>query len=349
MKQYFLDSNAHIPLNKKALVAYINFQNSIGAYGHPLAPSKPAQLAAGFLEESRNKMANLLGVKPLQIVFTSTCTQACEWGINLLKRHSEAIETTYLEHSAVRNVCEQNNANFISVKPSGVIIPEKFKKRNSVACIHVQNEIGTIQPIENINCKLIFSDMCQSVGKVDINLHNVDFAAFGAHKFGGPASVGILYIKNNYHWEEFGSGSRYFNDRPGTPDVGSIIATAVALEEELLYKNERNEKNKEFQIELEDRLIDCGLEIIGYNENRVYNTSFVRVPEKALDILLSLSLDGIYVGIGSACGSMHTGSSPVLKAIGYNNETSDFLRISQHGNYDRKDAIYIFDKIYKLL
>lgn len=348
MKEYFLDTNAHIPVNKKALQAYVNFQSSSIGYGHPLAPSFIGQKSATALEEARIKIASLLGCKPLQIVFTSTCTQACEWGINLLKRHSEALQRSSLEHSAVRDVCDNFQAEVLNVKSSGVIIPELFDSEKSGICIHVQNEIGTIQPIEKIKSKLLFVDMCQSIGKVDINLSNIDFAVFGAHKFGGLASVGILYIKDYKHWSEFGTGSRYYNDRTGTPDVGSIIATSIALEEELRTQKERNEICKEFQTELENRLIDCGLSIIGYGENRVSNTTFVQLKDKALYILSLLSQEGIYVGIGSACGSMHSGPSPIITALGLDCDAHDFLRISQHGNYGKKDAIHIFDRIYKL-
>ena len=101
-------------------------------------------------------------------------------------------------------------------------------EKTAFVCMHVQNEIGTVQDIENINVPF-FCDMSQSLGKIPINvskIQNLMIGVFGAHKFGGPVGIGFLYIKDNKWWKEFGFGSRYYFDRPGTPDAGMIIATA---------------------------------------------------------------------------------------------------------------------------
>lgn len=354
MQELYLDANAHITMSKNVLKKYCEYHSSIGGYGHPLSPSKPGQQAASALETARGKIAYLLGAeKPSQIVFTSTCTQACEWGLNILKNIIKDKTLTYLpvEHAAVRLAIEKLNIKKqkFNIENNGTLINNK--KYNYVSCMHVQNEIGTIYPIENINCDFIFSDMCQSPGKVSINLKNmnIDIATFGAHKFGGPASIGFLYIKDPNIWTEFGTGSRYFNDRPGTPDVASVVATAEALEETLLKMPERLYNMKVFQKITEEYFLNNNYDVIGLGSNRVPNTSFIKLEGIGFNVLAELTNKNIHVGMGSACGSMHTGVSLIMKSLGLPGEGHDFIRISQHGDYGKKEAEYFVNEINKII
>lgn len=359
MKELYLDANAHVRMSRAVTKVYADFQASKAGWGHPSAPAGPGQAAASELETARGKIAALLGAeKPSQIVFTSTCTQACEWGLNLLratwKENRYWLWHSGMEHSAVKDWIDNAKCHTptLPVSPDGIVSrPNQNQKCDYVACVHVQNEIGTIQPLDKLGAEFLFSDMCQSPGKTSINLKDmpVDIAVFGAHKFGGPASVGFIYIKDYNIYQEFGTGSRYFNDRPGTPDVGGVVATVAALEETLIAMPERLDKMREFQTVLEDRLQDMGLEIIGKNATRVANTTFVKMPGIAFSILAALSNQQIYVGMGSACGSMHTGASPSMKAIGQTGEAHDFLRISQHGEYGKQEALILVNQLRNLL
>ena len=358
MKHLFLDANAHVPLSKSAQKAYIDFQNSDAGHGHPSSPSRAGQLAAGELETARIKIATLLGAKPSQIIFTSTCSQACEWALNILVAQCSKespppiISYSPVEHSAIKYGIDhlKNKINFkqMGVDKSGII--SSFPN-NPVICIHIQNELGTIQPIEQFENSKLLTDMCQSIGKVSVNLKEscADIAVFGGHKFGGSAGLGFIYLKNINWWQEFGSGSRYFNDRSGTPDVGAAVATAAALDEALFYMPERLSRAKEFQSAIEPRLEEMGLEIIGKEAPRVFNTTFLYIPDVAMHVLLDLSKQGIIVGLGSACGSMHTGPSPLMQALGRKGGAHDFIRISQHGEYGAKDALYVSDAFNKSL
>jgi len=357
MKELYLDSNAHVPMSRAVTKVYADFQASKAGWGHPSAPSGPGQAAASALETARGKIATLLGAeKPSQIAFTSTCTQACEWGLSMLlsswKGDRYWLWHSGMEHSAVKDWMDRQECYMptLPVSSDGVI-SKPDKPCDYAVCVHVQNEIGTIQPLEELQADFLFSDMCQSPGKVSINLKDmpVDIAVFGAHKFGGPASVGFVYVKNHRIYREFGTGSRYFNDRPGTPDVGGVVATAAALEETLMAMPERLQKMKEFQTVLEDRLQDMDLEIIGKNASRAPNTTFVKMPGIAFSILAALSNKQIYVGMGSACGSMHTGPSPSMKTIGQTGDAHDFLRISQHGEYGKQEALFLADQLHNLL
>lgn len=359
-REFFLDANAHLPLNPKAIKAYTDFHTSTGGHGHPSSPSQPGRHAAKALENARGKIATLIGAKKASnIIFTSNCTQACEWGLEMFFQ-TESVPDSYAarsaaEHPAVRDAFDTMSEEFIDdplileLDANGVV--DTSDEHNKICCIHVQNEIGVIQPINQFKCKYLFSDMSQSLGKlpVDVGDMNVNIATFGAHKFGGPGGFGFIYLKDPNDWQSHGAGSRYFLDRTGTPDVAGAVATAVALEEAVSTLEERTIKMIEFQKTLEDGFEAMGLEIIGKAATRVPNTTFVRVPAKGLYSVMKLGEHGIHVGLGSACGSMHTGESPLMEAIGCGGNVHDFMRISQFGDYGEKDAKHFLATLKKIL
>lgn len=346
MKKYYLDSNAHVPMCPEAIKAFVDYQNSDAGYGHASSPSYIGKLAATELEKARGEIAILLGTKPHNLIFTSTCTQACEWACNIIKTQAERfgkqVKISPFEHPAIRFNFSGNTK--LSIQNG--IINEFGDKDDFIACLQVQNEVGTIQPIEKIEGFLL-SDMCQSVGKIPINLDkmNVNLATFAGHKFGGSAAVGILYIKNIKLWEEFGVGSRYFMDRVGTSDVGSVVATATALKVCLSKMSEKLGKMKAFQSRLEEILKNYEYDVICYDVSRVSSTTTIKILNLAFNVLNDLSEKGIYIGVGSACSSKHVGANQTMEALGIHGSTSDFIRISQDGNYDAKDAEIVAGQI----
>lgn len=356
MSELFLDANAHLPVCSAAMAKYIAVNNSRAGHGHAMSPSVPGREASNLIEESRNKIAKLLGAKSSnQIIFTSTCTEACEWGLYILSEISSKFNIYYspTEHPAVKQAADKYfpNINILPIDENGVIKTNELKDCKSVICIYVQNEIGIIQPIEDIISDVLFSDMSQSPGKVEFNLSSlpIDIATFGAHKFGGPCSVGILYLKTPEYWREFGTGSRYFMDRPGTPNAAAIAATAIALEEALKTMPERLERMIEFRDILEPGIKDMGFKIVAENANRCPNTTFVHMPEKGMTTMLNLGKRKVHVGLGSACGSAYTGSSPLMTALGWGGGPHDYMRISQFGEYASKEAKLFLDQFQKCI
>lgn len=366
-REYFLDANAHLPLNNKALQAYGDFCKSPGGHGHPSSPSQPGNHARVALEKARDSIAKLIGAeKSGNIIFTSSCTQACEWGLEIFfqKKLKNLNEKEYLvvrspvEHPAVKEAFDVLNEDIycnenylLSINKDGLVSVNGEDTFDKVCCIHIQNEIGVIQPIQNIKCEYLFSDMSQSLGKIPVNVKdlNVDIATFGSHKFGGPGGHGFMYLKNPQDWESHGSGSRYFLDRPGTPDVASAVATAVALEEAISSLEERTKNMISFQTTLEQGLKSKGYEIVGEGAPRSPGTTFVRIPDKGLYTVMKLGEHGIHVGLGSACGSMHTGESPLMEALGCEGGVHDFMRISQFGEYNDNDAKHFLTVLNKVL
>lgn len=365
-KEYFLDANAHLPLNPKALQAFVDFHKSTAGHGHPSSPSIAGRQAAVALEKARAEIANLIGAKkPGNIVFTSSCTQACEWGLEMffqkkLPPQSEEYESdaarSPAEHPAARDAFDvlteefSDNPTVLSIDGNGLVATGTGADK--VCCIHVQNEIGVIQPIKDIQCRYLFSDMSQSLGKIPIHVDvlGVDIAVFGAHKFGGPGGFGFIYLRDTSDWESFGAGSRYFLDRPGTPDVAAAAATAAALKDAIATLDERTARMIEFQSVLERGLENMEFEIVGKGAPRAPGTTFVKIPGKGLLSVMKLGEKfGIHVGLGSACGSMHTGESPLMEAIGCGGNVHDFMRISQFGEYGEKDAFHFLACLEKCL
>jgi cysteine desulfurase len=348
MKELFLDANAHIPINPLALKAYSDFSNSTAGYGNPSSPSSPGIASSAALELARTRISELIGAAPgSALIFVHNATYAAEWAMQIFRvRETGMVEISPTEHTAVYSAYEKHFGVEFYFKTSKYGVFQE-SQADRVICIHLQNEIGIIQPIQNIKTKCLFSDMTQSLGKIPVNVSelNVDIAIFSAHKFGGPGSVGFIYLKDASWWKEFGTGSRYKIDRPGTPDVAGIIATQAALENAIITLPERTNNMIEFRSTLESGLKDLGLEILAENENRCPNTTFVRINGKATEILCKLSSEGIYVGLGSACGALHTGTTKLMKRLGIRGTNDDFIRISQWGEYNKSDAEYVLKKL----
>jgi cysteine desulfurase len=349
----FLDSNAHVPLNKSALRAFAEFNGSMAAHGHAMSPSLPGRQSASLIETARTKIAELIGAKsPNQIIFTSSCTSACEWALEIAKKQNfKKYYLSPVEHSAVRTKfrdlfgISDLNANKDGVVACGFESPNTF-----MTCIYAQNEIGVIQPIETIKTPF-FSDMSQALGKIPVNVSkypNLKIAVFGAHKFGGPVSVGFMYLQDSSWWTEFGTGSRYFPDKTGTPDASLIVCASAALEESIKTLPERYYNMIKFRDVIESTVEELGMCVIGKGAQRLPNTSFIKVGDKMGPYLLSqLEQDGIFIGLGSACGGINMGPNPIMINLGYGNNSHDFIRISTFGEYSNRDAYTVAQAIKK--
>jgi len=355
LMQLFLDANAHLPLHLKALEAYVNFNKALAGHGNAMAISLPGRQAASELEEARTKIAKMIGAEnPNQIVFASSCTQACEWGLEMLKaREFDKVYSSTVEHKSISiKARELFGNNDLFTNRDGVVACtfSPSEKKAAFVCMHVQNEIGTIQSIENIKVPFL-CDMSQSLGKIPINVSkipNLMIGIFGAHKFGGPVNVGFLYVKDTAWWKEFGFGSRYYFDRPGTPDVGMIVATSVALEESLKTLQPRYHRALNFRSIIESAAKSIGITIIGENSTRIPHATFLNIGKKmGPHVMAQMEAEGIFIGLGSACGSLHSNTNPVMTAMGYGGHAHDNIRLSQWGDYGEREARLVAQAIVK--
>ena len=356
MRQIYLDSNAHVPINEKALQKMISLNSSIAGHGHAMSKSEPGRKAALEIERGREKIAKLIGADNAgQIIFTSTCSQACEWAIYLLSNLYESVHISQSEHSSVKYAVHNYFSKIIDIpiNQHGITSTYELNSDEPIVCIHVQNEIGTIQPINNFSYHygkpFIVSDMSQTLGKIPLDMKkfpNIEMAMFGAHKFGGPPGVGFLFIRDTGIWKEFGTGSRYFLDRTGTPDMLLIAATSVALEEAIRTIPIRYENMINFRNILEAGLKDLSWGIIGEKGNRVPNTTYGKVANNlGTTLMVQLGGEGIHIGLGSACGGISNGPTPLMAAMGQGGGSQNYVRISQFGEYGADEARFVLDKI----
>lgn len=360
-KELFLDANAHLPLNSYACKIYNEFVISKANHGHPSSLSEPGRLAATALEEARCKIAVLIGATSSnQIIFTYNCTHACLWAIDIFLniKPNSSIAISDIEHPAMQRAFEYYREyhyknvplNILNVDINGNIIYDKYYDK--IISIHMHNELGVVQSINKSQAKYTLLDMSQSLGKIPINVNeiDVDIAIFAAHKFGGPSGIGFIYLKNTEWWKPYTNNMGYYLDRPGTPDVANVIATAAALEDALISLSDRTRNMLEFQNTLEIGLENMNLKIIGkHAKYRSPNTTFVYGLKYARKTLLDLSDIGIYVGLGSACGSYHTNISPIMNKLNIECSIDNVMRISQWGKYNKNDAIYFLNILEKML
>ena len=349
MKDLFLDCNAHIPISEKAKEAIDKFNNSTASFGNPNAPNLPGREASKIIEECRIKIMNLLhGDSKGMLIFTNSATQAAEWGMEILKKIS--FKNTYInpiEHSSILSAYNKNfTEKLLPLKDNFEPNLDKISEDN-IICTTIQNESGIYNTFNNFSGNLLFSDLTQAIGKVKVDLSKFDIAIFGSHKFGGPGNVGFLYLKNKNLWSSFGTGTRYGFDRAGTLDVSSIVGATAALEESLDTFPQRFYNMINFSSTLENYLFDK-FTIVGKNAKRCHSTTLFEIPINSFEFLHEMEKRKIYIGLGSACGTV-TGHSNLLKLIHDDYESRNFIRISQDGRYNETDAYIVINAIKEIL
>ncbi|MCG9128455.1 cysteine desulfurase NifS [Candidatus Poribacteria bacterium] len=343
MQRIYLDYNATTPLRtevRDAMMPYLTeaFGNgsSIHAYGRE---------ARNAIDTAREQVAELIGAKsPSEIVFTGSGTEADNHAIkglsDLQKSRGEGnhIITSSVEHHAVLHTCqylEQRGfeTTYLPVDRYGRIDIEQLKSavRDTtvlISIMHVNNENGTIQPLEEI-CQIgmeqeipVHTDAVQSVGKLDLNVQEigVNLLSLSAHKIYAPKGIGVLYIRRGTRLANLvHGGSHERNRRAGSENVPAIVGLGVAAEL-------ANKDTEEYALHLDkmtQRLrdgLDANIDKLHYNGHPDHcapgtlNVSFESVEGESL--ILRLDMEGICVSTGSACTSGSMEPSHVLAALG---------------------------------
>jgi cysteine desulfurase len=333
-KQIFLDHASTTPIARQALNEIIKTTKD---YANPSSKHNFGQKIRKKIEDTRKKISVTIGCNPNEIFFNSGGTEGNNTIIKgLAEKNPEKkhIIISKIEHPSILEVCNSLEKkgyiiDKISVNKEGIIDLEELKSKINpntllVSVMHVNNEIGTIQPIEKIAiiCKkravYFHSDMVQSLGKLNINLKkiNLDFASFSGHKINAPKGIGFMYIKKGIEIEPLiHGGNQEKGIRSGTENFLGIISLPIALNlkrQIKLIKKDRDHLLKEI-------LKIPGTVLNGSKENRIYNNinvSFYGIEGESLMMLLSKK--GIFVSTGSACSSNKLSESHVLKAIDLN-------------------------------
>jgi cysteine desulfurase len=349
----YLDYNATTPVDLAVLDAMLPYFAE--TFGNASSIHSPGQRARSAVDAARSSVAALLGAKPSEIVFTSGGTESDNLALfgviaasQELRKH---IITTAIEHHAVLNAAQALEklgvaVTYVSVGRDGVVDPEDIRRALKpetilVSVMHANNELGTIQPVEEIGriaaaAKVLFHcDAVQTAGKMplDVNRLGVDLLSISAHKFYGPKGVGALYMRSGTPLEpQFHGGHHERDRRPGTENVPGIVGLGKAAE--LARKNIMTDcaRITSLRNRLEAALLaSCAdARVNGNCAQRVSNTSNISFHAAGGEALvIALDLQGIACSTGAACSSGAVGPSHVLMAIGLSpDEARSSLRFS---------------------
>lgn len=338
--QIYLDNAATTRMSKNVIDTMIEYMNNV--FGNPSSLYSIGQFATEKLTLARETMAHCLGCTANEIIFTSGGSEADNQAIISAakigaKNGKKHIISTAFEHHAVLHTLEKLRKHgfeitLLDVHENGVILPEEVEKaiRKDTCLVTVMfanNEIGTIQPIEQIGkiCReknIIFhTDAVQAVGHlhIDVAKQNIDMLSLSAHKFHGPKGIGALYVRKGIPITSLiEGGNQEHGKRAGTENTPAIMGMAVAL----IDACNSIDKNTEKIARLRDKLINGLSEIPhsilnGDREKRLTNNvNFCFEGIEGESLLLLLDDKGISVSSGSACTSGSLDPSHVLLAIG---------------------------------
>ena len=327
MKTIYFDNNATTQTDEEVLKAMLPY--FVENYGNPSSIYKIGRENRKAVEEARKKVATALNCEPDEIYFTSGGSEADNTAIRGIayqyQKKGNHIITSKIEHPAVLETCKQLEkegfeVTYVGVKENGILDLEELKSAIKATTILISvmfanNEIGTIQPIQEIgeiaqkHHIFFHTDAVQAVGSVSIDVKalHIDALSLSAHKFYGPKGIGALYMKKGIQFGKLiNGGHQEKNKRAGTENVPGIVGLGKAIE--LAYEN-LEEHNKTIQA-LRDYYVAQVEEKIPYihiNGDRKKrlpgnsNISFRFIEGEGL--LLNLDLKGICASSGSACTS----------------------------------------------
>ncbi len=340
MRRIYLDHAATTPTHPEVVKAMAPYFTE--AFGNPSSIYSYGQEAKGAVEEARTKVAKLVGARSEEIVFTSGGTEADNFALKGVafanERKGNHIITTAIEHHAVLEACrflEKSGfkITYLPVDRYGLIDPQDVKRAITpktvlVSVMHANNEVGTIEPIEQIGqiareAGVCFhTDAVQTVGHIPVNVDilKVDLLSLSGHKFHGPKGVGALYVRKGTKLIPLlHGGEQERRRRAGTENVPGIVGLGKAAE----LAVQEISKEAERQTYLRDKLIGGLLDKIqhvslnGHPRKRLPNNVNISVEfVEGESMLLNLDLEGICASTGSACSSASLQPSHVLLALG---------------------------------
>ena len=374
MKIRYFDHAATTPVREeviKEMLPYFNLE-----YGNASVMYSLGRNAKRAINKARNQVANAINCKSKEIYFTSCGSESDNLAIKGFayanKARGKHIITSKIEHHAVFNSCKTLEkqgfrVTYLNVDDKGNIdLQELVNSINPdtilITIMFANNEIGTIEPIEEIgkiakkNNIVFHTDAVQAIGniKIDAKKMNIDMLSMSGHKFYAPKGVGALYVKEGINFERLqDGGEQEFDKRAGTENVAEIVGLGKAIE--LIYNeydeyNEKLKKMRDYFIEEVQKNIN-GVKINGDLKNRLpgnANISFKNIDGS--ELLFKLDEYGICSSAGSACSTSNTEPSHVLTAIGLKKEQAySTLRISFGKDNTKEDVDYLLQKLKEII
>lgn len=374
MKFYYFDNAATTRLDDAVLKSMLPYSTVV--YGNASSSYKLGRNSKKAIENSRQKVTNILGCKPTEIYFTSGGTESDNTALKGIahagRTNGNHIITSAIEHPAVLESCKELekegfHITYLPVNDVGLVDLKTLENsiNNStilISIMYANNEIGTIEPIKEIGAIAhkygipFHTDAVQAVGTLTLNVDelNIDALSMSAHKFYGPKGIGALYVRESIPFNRFMSGGHQErNMRAGTENVAGIVGLGTAIES--AYRN--LEKHNQHIKGLRDYFLNNMLKI--FPDLKINGSLSKRLPGNAnisfkniqgSVILKALDDLGIYASAGSACSAGITKLSHVLNAIGMPEEYSkNSLRISIGKNNTKEEINYLIYALNKIL
>ncbi len=366
-KIVFFDNSATTPISEKVLEAMMPYLTS--SYGNASSIYSLGRDSRKAIDKARDQVAKALNGDSKEIYFTNSGTESDNWAIKGVayanKDKGKHIITSSIEHHAVLHTCKHLEkqgfeVTYLPVNKNGLVeikdLIEAIRPDTIlISIMYANNEIGTVQPIEEIGEiakeKNIYfhTDAVQAIGNIDIDLQklNIDLLSLSGHKFNGPKGIGALYIKNGTKVENLlHGGSQEKGKRPSTENVAGIVGLGKAIElaTKDIAKKEKYLKNlKEYAIE---NLLKIPHTILnGDRERRLpgnVNVCFEYIEGES--ILLMLDQHNICASSGSACTSGSLDPSHVLLAIGLPHEIAHgSLRLTFSERNTKEEIDYLLN------
>ena len=335
MNKIYLDNAATTAIRPEVIQEMVRVLND--NYGNASSSHSFGRSAKNELETSRKSIARLLGCSAQEIIFTANATEASNWILRnaVSDLNIRRIITSKIEHHATYTVKFLETAfgiqvDYVNILSNGAVDTTHLvtllskEKKTLVSLMHVNNEIGTVLDIDKVGriCRqynaLFHSDTVQSVGKMELNLHEleIDFIVASAHKFHGPKGIGFAYVRKGIVLQPILYGGEQEKGlRAGTEATHQVVGMAKALE--LSYQNLDKERDyisdlKKYCVaQLETYFPDIKVN----GTDTFYNILNVLLPfsaAKTAMILFHLDMKGIAVSRGSACQSGSPKPSHVL-------------------------------------
>lgn len=373
--EVYLDHAASSPLApgvREAMEPWL-FENC----ANPSALHALGRKARQAIEESRERIARMLGCLSDDIIFTSGGTEANNMVIQDYAKNQQHIVVSCIEHDSVLKSVHAYelscdcDATYVPPDMEGIVRPDMLGRAlrpdtRLVSVMAVNNELGTIQPIKAIKrviecspvmdfpCRL-HVDAVQGVGHISLSMKELgwDFLSLSAHKFGGPKGVGALCYECTPVEPLIHGGGQERGFRPGTENVAGIVGMTAALE----YAEANRIKNEQRYVGLFDYFTTYllrhfpDIRINGSTESRTFSNINILIPGvEAEAVLLMLDLNGIYASAGSACNASGNHPSHVLKAIGLTDEEArSSLRLTMGPETTWDQMQYTANKLVQII
>ena len=338
-------------------------------YGNPSAIYSLGQRSRAAIENSRIKIAEILGVKASEIYFTSSGSESDNWALkgSLLPNQENHLISSRIEHPAVLNSLKKieswgGQASLVSVDEEGFVdlreIENSIKDSTRlISIMFANNEIGTIEPLAEISKIarekniLFHTDAVQAIGNIKFKIKDigVDMLSLSGHKLGAPKGVGVLYLREGIDLDNFlDGGEQERGRRASTENLASIVGLARAMEDAYNNIEDYSSYTRDLRDYTIEKLLNIdGIILNGPRENRLPgNINITLKNTKPQTMVQYLDMFDICVSSGSACAAGSINPSHVLRAIGRSEEDSlSMLRLSLNHENTKEECDYVVEKI----